>query len=98
MPSGQKRSELRLPHLKRKTEFYIFELFALTFGASLAQVFFFHQLRWETLAICGLGYVASFATMVSIRCIHCKEPIGRVNGRWGPFPDDSCSKCGRDHG
>ena len=98
MPSGEHRFWIRLPQLKRRTEFYIFEVFALTFGASLAQVFFVRQLRWQTLAICALGYGASFATMVSIRCRHCREPIGRVNGRWAPFPDDSCSKCGRDHG
>jgi hypothetical protein len=98
MPSGENRFWIRLPQLKRRTEFYIFEVLALTFGASLAQVFFVHQLRWQTLATCALGYAASFAMMVSIRCAHCKEPIGRVDGRWGPFPDDSCSKCGRDHG
>jgi hypothetical protein len=98
MVSDKDRSWIRLPQLKRKTEFYIFEVFSLTFGASLAQVFFVQQLRWQTLAICALGYAASFTTMVSIRCAHCKEPIGRVNGRWAPFPDHSCSKCGRDHG
>ncbi len=98
MPSGEHRFHIRLPQLKRKTEFYIFEVFALAFGASLAQVFFVHELRWQTLAICALGYATSFTTMVSIRCAHCREPIGLVNGRWGPFAEDSCSRCGQDHG
>jgi hypothetical protein len=92
------RQGIRWPQLKRKTEFYVFELLALAFGTSLAQFFFVHELRWQNLAICVLGYAASFCAMVSIRCTHCREPIGRVNGKWGPFADPSCSKCGRDHG
>jgi hypothetical protein len=87
-----------LPQLKRKTEFYIFELLALLFGAGASQVFFVQDIRWRTLAICGFGYVASFAMMVSIRCLHCREPLGRIDGKWGFFPEVNCSKCGRDHG
>ena len=98
MRSGNHRLALRLPQLKRKMEFYIFEALALAFGASLARVFFVHALRWQTFAICALGYAASFALMVSVRCAHCREPLGRVNGKWGPFADWRCSKCGRDHG
>jgi hypothetical protein len=89
---------VRLPQLRRKTEFYLFEVLSLAFGASLAQFFFVHDWRWQNFAICALGYVASFCAMVSIRCIHCREPLGRVNGKWSAFADDSCSKCGRDHG
>lgn len=97
--SAENRSPiLRLPQLGRKTEFYIFELLALVFGASASQVFFTHDIRWRTLAVCALGYAASFGMMVSVRCLHCREPLGRVNGKWGFFPDASCSKCGRDHG
>jgi hypothetical protein len=89
---------VRLPQLRRKTEFYIFEALALVFGASASQVFFVHDLRWQSLAICAAGYAVSFLIMVSIRCTHCREPLGRVNGKWGPFPQALCSKCGRDHG
>ncbi len=89
---------LRLPKLRRKTEFYIFEALALGFGASASQFFFVNEIRWQQLMICGVGYVASFAMMVSVKCIHCREPLGRVDGRWVPIPDSFCSKCGRDHG
>jgi hypothetical protein len=96
---GRKRlPALRVPQLKRKTEFYVFELLSLVFGASVSQVFFIHEIRWQTLAVCALGYTASFAMMVSVRCLHCREPLGRVNGKWGFFPDEACTKCGRDHG
>lgn len=95
---GKALPGLRVPQLKRKTEFYIFELLSLAFGISLAQFFFVPDWRWRSFAICALGYVAAFCAMVSIRCIHCQEPLGRVNGRWSAFADDSCSKCGRDHG
>ena len=88
----------KVPQLRRKTEFYIFELLALAFGASVSQIFFVRDLRWQTLAICVIGYVVSFAMMVSVKCMHCREPIGRVRGRWGFFAEDNCSKCGRDHG
>ena len=88
----------KLPQLRRKTEFYVFELLALAFGASASQIFFVHELSWQTLAICGLGYAASFAMMVSVKCTHCREPLGRVNGKWGFLAEDICSKCGRDHG
>jgi hypothetical protein len=97
--SAENRSPaLRLPQLKRKTEFYVFEVLALAFGASASRVFFTHDIRWETLAICALGYAAAFGMMVSVRCLHCREPLGRVNGKWGFFPEINCSKCGRDHG
>ena len=97
--SAENRSPvLRLPQLGRKAEFYIFEGLALVFGASASQVFFTHDIRWQTLAICALGYAASFAMMVSVRCMHCREPVGKVNGKWGFFPEINCSKCGRDHG
>jgi len=88
----------RLPQLRRKTEFYIFEALALVFGASASQVFFVHNIGWQSLAICAAGYAVSFAMMVSVRCVHCREPLGRVDGKWAPFPQTSCSKCGRDHG
>jgi hypothetical protein len=91
-------SGFRLPQLRRKTEFYVFELLSLVFGASLAQFFFVRDWGWQSFAICALGYVASFCAMISIRCTHCREPLGRVNGGWSAFADDSCSKCGRDHG
>lgn len=89
---------VRLPQLKRKTEFYIFEVLALVFGASASQIFFIRDYRWQSLAICAAGYAVSFGIMVSIRCTHCREPLGRVNGKWGPFPHSLCSKCGREHG
>lgn len=89
---------VKLPQLRRRAEFYVFELLALTFGASAARVFFVHGLSWQWLVTCMLGYIASFAMMVSVKCIHCREPLGRVNGKWGPFPQEICSKCGRDHG
>ena len=91
-------SSIRLPQLRRRTEFYIFEALALGFGASAAQFFFVHEIRWQQLVICGVGYVTSFAMMVSVKCVHCKEPLGRVDGNWVPIPEASCSKCGRDHG
>jgi hypothetical protein len=96
---GRKRlPALRVPQLRRKTEFYIFEALALVFGASASQVFFLHEIHWRSVAICGLGYAASFAMMVSIRCAHCKEPLGKVNGKWVPIAESQCTKCGRDHG
>jgi hypothetical protein len=91
-------SSIRFPQLRRKTEFYIFEILALGFGASAAQFFFVDEVRWQQLVICGVGYAASFAMMVSVKCIHCKEPLGRVDGKWVPIPESQCSKCGRDHG
>jgi hypothetical protein len=98
MRIGDNRRVFRLPQLTRRMEFYIFELLALAFGMSMARVFFVHELRWQTFAISVLGYVASFAMMVSVKCMHCREPLGRVDGKWGPFADAACSKCGRDHG
>ncbi len=89
---------LRVPQLRRKTEFYIFEALALVFGASASHFFFPREIHWQSVAICGLGYAASFAMMVNIRCTHCKEPLGKVNGKWVPMPETQCSKCGRDHG
>ena len=99
MSAHEKRGfHLRVPQLKRKAEFYIFEALALAFGASISQVFFVHQLRWQNVAICILGYAASFAMMVSVRCSHCREPLGRVDGKWVAIAQTHCSKCGRDHG
>lgn len=89
---------LKIPQLRRRTEFYVFELLALTFGASAARVFFVHELSWQWLLSCLLGYVACFAMMVSVKCVHCREPLGRVNGKWGAFAEEICSRCGRDHG
>jgi hypothetical protein len=89
---------IRLPQLRRKTEFYIFEALALGFGASAAQFFFVDVVRWQQVVICGVGYAASFAMMVSVKCAHCREPLGRVDGKWVPIPETQCSKCGRDHG
>jgi len=89
---------VKVPGLKRKTEFYIFELLALAFGASASQFFFVHQIRWQQIVICCLGYVTSFVMMISVKCTHCKEPIGKVDGKWVPFAHDQCSRCGRDHG
>jgi len=88
----------KIPRLRRRTEFYLFEMFALSFGASASKVFFVHDISWLWLATCALGYVASFSMMVSVRCTHCHEPLGRINGKWGFFPDEICLKCGRDHG
>jgi len=99
MQSGEKgRGALRAPQLRRKTEFYVFEALALAFGASVAQVFIVHEIRWQTLLICLAGYAASFAMIVSVRCSHCQEPVGRIDGKWGPLANGWCSKCGRDHG
>lgn len=95
---GPRGSHLRLPQLRRKAEFYIFEALALLFGASASLIFFLHALRWQTLAVCAVGYAASFAMMVSVRCSHCREPLGRVNGKWGPIAQTPCSKCNRDPG
>jgi len=98
MQSGEKgRRALQGPQLRRKTEFYIFEVLALLFGASLAHVFV-HEIRWQTLVLCLAGYAASFAMMVSVRCAHCREPVGRIDGKWRPLANGLCSKCGRDHG
>ena len=89
---------VKVPQLRRRTEFYVFEMLALSFGACASKVFFVHDFSWRWLAMCALGYVGSFCMMVSIRCIHCREPLGRINGRWGFFPAEICRKCGRDHG
>ena len=98
-PKGPGRFDvLRLPQLRRKTEFYVFEALALAFGASASQFFFVDHIRWQSLMVCGIGYVASFIMMVSVRCSHCREPIGRVDGKWVPIAHAMCSKCGRDHG
>jgi hypothetical protein len=90
-------SPLRFPQLPRKVEFYIFELLAFGFGASVSQVFF-RGLHWQQLLICTLGYAASFAMMVTVRCVHCREPVGKVDGKWVPVAAPACSKCGHDHG
>jgi hypothetical protein len=90
-------SALKVPQLPKKMEFYVFELLALGFGASASQ-FFFHEIRWPQILVCGLGYVASFAMMVRVRCVHCREPVGKVDGKWVPVASQACSKCGHDHG
>lgn len=95
---GRRGFHLRVPQLKRKAEFYIFEALAFAFGGSASLFFFLHWVGWQTLAICGVGYAASFAMMVTVRCSHCREPLGRVNGRWGPIAETRCSKCNRDPG
>lgn len=101
MIEGEKKSwhaTIRIPRLRKKTEFYVFEVFALAFGASASQFFFTRDLRWQQIVICGLGYAASFAMMVSAKCVHCREPVGRIDGKWAPLPRAQCSKCGHDHG
>jgi len=88
---------LKVPQLPKKAEFYVFEIFALAFGASASQFIFTTEIHWQQIIVCGLGYVASFLMMVSVRCAHCREPLGRVNGKWSPLAAAECSKCGHDH-
>jgi hypothetical protein len=36
--------------------------------------------------------------MVSVKCMHCREPLGRAEAKTGFSAEDKFSKCGRDHG
>jgi hypothetical protein len=91
-----KRPALYLPRLGKRSQFLLFETFALIFGVSACQLFGPSSVRWAALIPCIVGGGASFLMVLTTRCEACNEPVGREAGRLVAVPHTHCSRCGSD--
>lgn len=91
---------LHLSRLSKRTQYIFAETLVLIFGLTTCQLFLTNPARvlWSALIPCFLGYLASFALLLTTRCDACNEPVGRERGRLLAVPHSHCARCGSNLG
>jgi hypothetical protein len=87
---------LRLSRFGKRAQYLFSETLVLIFGLGACQVAEASptHFQWAALVPCMLGYLASFALLLTTRCDNCNEPVGRLGKRLVAFPHANCQRCG----
>ena len=87
---------LHFSKVSKRSQFLLCETMVLLFGIAACTLFQGHAVRWAAVIPCMIGYLASFSLMLTTRCDHCNEPVGRERGRLVAVPHTHCERCGND--
>jgi|SRR5579871_3323167 len=87
---------LHLSRFSKRAQYLFAEGLVVVFGLTTCQLFLNQpeHVSWGVLVPCFMGYLASFALLLTTRCDSCNEPVGRERGRLVALPHTHCTRCG----